>query len=138
MRSTFADLPSTGKEIDVFYNRISNTGKMDFELEEDEDGSITFRNNPEFLCLFVGWLRKHNPKLDRWIALNMPPNTSNVSFRVAYDEGSRTYMNSPRRIKREMRKSRIQFNKWLKKNFKTKFEHLEFIPSQIMEGLNEH
>jgi len=119
MKKPFVINTLTSTEADELYNRVSKTRKIDFELEKSEDGTVEFTDNPEFLVLFVGWLRKHYPELDKWIQ-GQSPCTSGLDPRVtdqeAHDQGSRDYINSPRKIKRQMRKARIKFNKWWNKN----------------------
>ena len=110
---------TTGEEMDELYNRVSKTGEIDFELKKGEDGSIEFSDNPEYLILYMGWLRKHNPKLIAWVESQSPCNSSlgpGISEQEARDMGSRDYKNSPIKIKRQMRKARIKFNKWWNKN----------------------
>ena len=105
--------------MDELYNRVSKTGEIDFELKKGEDGNIEFSDNPEFLILYMGWLRKHNPKLITWVESQSPCNSSldpRVTYQEAYDQGTLDYKNSPRKIKRQMRKARIKFNKWWNKN----------------------
>jgi len=112
---------TTGEEMDELYNRVSKTGVIDFELKKGKDGSIEFGNNPEFLVLFMGWLRKHNPKLNEWIISQSPCASSlepGISEQEAYDQGTRDYINSPRKIKKQMRKIKIKFSEWLNKNIK--------------------
>ena len=118
----------TGGEMDDLYNRVSKAGVIDFELKKSKDGSIEFVNNPEFLVLYMGWLRKHNPKLNEWIISQSPCTSAlepGISEQEAADMGTRDYLNSPRKIKREMRKTKIKFNKWLNKNIK-KDNQVEF------------
>jgi len=137
---------TTGKQIDELYNRVSKTGEIDFELKKGEDGNIEFRDNPEFLILYMGWLRKHNPKLITWVESQSPCNSSldpRVTYQEAYDQGTLDYKNSPIKIKRQMRRSKIKFIRWWNKKI-AKGNQAEFTvptmfePNKLGEKLYEN